>query len=90
MSKDTRKTIRLSDELMEFIESQPGEHFTEKLESLIWKQKIELPIREKEIARLEQKINEANRTLNEFKEIQSDIYALADRIKNLADKMLAD
>lgn len=90
MSKDTRKTIRLSAELMEFIESQPGDHFTQKLESLLLRQKLEIPLREKEIERLEEKINEANRTLNEFKEIQSDMYALAERLKKHADKILAN
>lgn len=90
MAKDIRKTIRLSPEIMEFIQSQPGDTFTDKLESLIWKQKIEIPIREKEIERLEGKITDANKTLAEFKEIQSELNALADHIKILAEKLLPD
>lgn len=90
MSKGKRKTIRLSDEMMEYIESQPGEHFTEKLESLIWRQKLEIPVREEEIQRLEQKINDANRVIKEFKAIQTEIYALAERLQNYADELIAD
>lgn len=90
MSKDTRKTIRFSDEVMQYIEAQPGEHFTDKLESLILRHKLELTVREKEIQRLEKKITDANRTLNELKEIQLEIYALSERVKNFADKLLSD
>lgn len=90
MAKDIRKTIRLSPDLMEIIAAEPGDSFTEKLESLIWRQKIEIPIREKEIERLEGRITDANKTLNEFKEIQSELNALADHIKSLAEKLLPD
>lgn len=88
MAKQTRKTVRLSDELIQFIEEQPGEHFTEKLESLLWKQKLEKPIREREIQRLEDKISEANKRILEFKEIQSEIDKLTEHMKEYAERIL--
>lgn len=88
MPKGKRKTVRLSDEMLEYIESQPGDQFTEKLESLIWKQKLETSVREKEIQRLEEKINEANKTINDFREIQAEVNKLADRLKAYADRLL--
>ena len=63
--KTNIRSIRLSDELMEVIEAQVGETFTEKYERLISRCVFEMPAKEKELEELNQRIREAEKTLEE-------------------------
>lgn len=49
MAKGNIKTVRLSDELLEMIESQAGENFTAKFEALVTRCMRELPKKEREL-----------------------------------------
>ena len=63
--KTNIRSIRLSDELMEVIEAQEGETFTEKYERLISRYVFEMPAKEKELEELNRRIREAEKTLEE-------------------------
>ena len=63
--KTNIRSIRLSDELMEVIEAQVGETFTEKYERLISRCVFEMPAKEKELEELNRRIQEAEKTLEE-------------------------
>ena len=63
--KTNIRSIRLSDELMEVIEAQVGETFTEKYERLIRRCVFEMPAKEKELEELNRRIREAEKTLEE-------------------------
>ena len=63
--KTNIRSIRLSDELMEVIEAQVGETFTEKYERLISRCVFEMPAKEKELKELNRRIREAEKTLEE-------------------------
>ncbi len=64
-AKTNIRSIRLSDELMEVIEAQVGETFTEKYEGLIRRCIFEMPAKEKELEELERKLREVEKTLEE-------------------------
>ena len=64
-AKTNIRSIRLSDELMEVIEAQVGETFTEKYERLISRCVFEMPAKEKELEDLNRRIQEAERTLED-------------------------
>ena len=53
----TSKTLRLSDEIIETIEAQPGDNFTAKFEALVTRCVWELPKKEQELARIQERIN---------------------------------
>lgn len=55
MKKNNIRSIRFSDELAELIDRQIGNSFTEKFENLITRCVWELPAREKELQRINQK-----------------------------------
>ena len=64
-AKTNIRSIRLSDELMDVIEAQVGETFTEKYERLISRCVFEMPAKEKELEDLNRRIQEAERTLED-------------------------
>lgn len=57
-NKRNIRSIRFSDDLAEMIDRQQGQNFTEKFENLITRCVWELPAKEKELAALEERIQE--------------------------------
>lgn len=57
-NKRNIRSIRFSDDLAELIDRQQGQNFTEKFENLITRCVWELPAKEKELAALEEHIQE--------------------------------
>ena len=64
--KNNIRSIRLSDELLELIDRQVGNNFTEKFENLVTRCVWELPQKEKELERLNQEISEKRQQLAEM------------------------
>ncbi len=64
-SKTNIRSIRLSDKMMEVIEAQVGETFTEKYEGLIRRCVFELPAKEKELKELRRELERVEKTLEE-------------------------
>lgn len=57
MAKNNVKTLRLSDEIIEMIESQAGETFTAKFEALVTRCVWELPKKEQELRGINEQID---------------------------------
>lgn len=54
--KSIHRTIRISDDIFEMIERQPGENFSQKFDALVMKCFYELPSKERELRIIEQQI----------------------------------
>lgn len=61
--KSNIRSIRFSDEIMEMIESQEGETFTAKFETLVTKCMQELPRKEQELKFIQDQINQERKNL---------------------------
>ena len=65
-TKPNIRSIRFSDELAELIDRQAGNTFTEKFENLVTRCVWELPQKEAELERLEEKIQQERKRLAEL------------------------
>ena len=80
------RSIRLSDEMLELIEQQAGDNFTEKWENLVTRCIWELPQKEAEIKRLEEQIRKERQKMAEA----SSRYArMLNRLRDLEPKFEA-
>lgn len=86
-TKKNIRSIRLSDELVELIDQQQGQNFTEKFENLITRCVWELPRREQELKCLEERIKEKRELLLKMStqagELQMTLNDLFPRITTL-------
>jgi len=80
--KPNIRSIRFSDELAELIDRQAGDTFTEKFEGLITRCVWELPQKEEELKRLQEKIDlkrkrlyDLQNTVKELKQLERDTQA---------------
>lgn len=64
--KKISKTLRLDERTIELIESQQGETFTEKFESLVIRFAFELPEKEKQLDHIKKQIQTEERQLNKL------------------------
>lgn len=55
-TKTNIRSIRMSDQVMEYIEAQVGENFTQKFEAMVLRCMWELPVKEEELKRLDGEI----------------------------------
>lgn len=62
--KNNIRSIRFSDELAELIERQAGRSFTEKFENLITRCVWELPAKEAELQRIQERIDQERKRMN--------------------------
>ena len=80
--KNNIRSIRFSDELAGLIESQPGETFTQKFENLVTKCYGELPQKEEELQRVQEKINQEWQRLADLRQATAMLYTLERNIKD--------
>lgn len=66
MAKRNNRNIRLSDEIVEMIESQQGVNFTQKFENLVTRCMWELPNKEKELRRINELIVKQRKELDDL------------------------
>lgn len=66
MAKDIAKSIRISQEVYDYIVESPGKGFNDKFEKIILEAKKDEPRRKRELKRLEDSINEEQRKLKEL------------------------
>lgn len=64
--KNNIRSIRMSDELMELIDQQIGENFTQKLETLVTKCVWELPRKEQQLQLIQDQIDREGRRLQDL------------------------
>jgi len=102
MAKGNVKTVRLSDELLEMIESQAGENFTAKFEALVTRCMWELPKKEqelqgiqeridyerKQLARIQKRVRELDQSIiNAEAAVRNYNYSMKNAIKRLDDTL---
>ena len=62
-AKPNIRSIRMSDQVMEFINAQVGDNFNAKFEAMVLRGMWELPAKEEELKRLEQRIVQERKKL---------------------------
>ena len=62
-AKPNIRSIRMSDQVMEFINAQVGDNFNAKFEAMVLRCMWELPAKEEELKRLEQRIVQERKKL---------------------------
>ena len=68
MAKNNIRSVRFSDELIEIIEQQVGDNFTQKFERLFYNCYMLLPEKERQTAELDKRITEKRESLNALKD----------------------
>lgn len=68
MKKGNIRSIRFSDELIEIIEQQQGDNFTQKFERLVYNCYMLCPQRQAQADRLEQLIKDKQKALNSLRD----------------------
>lgn len=64
-NKNNIRSIRISDDILELIEQQVGNNFTEKWENLVTRCVWELPKKEKELERIQEQIQKKQQQMAE-------------------------
>ena len=87
MAKNIVKTIRLNDEILEAIEGQIGDTFTQKFEAMVTRCMWEVPAKEAQIKQLDKQIAEKRKKLYEMNDqagkLSATLRDLTSRIQNL-------
>ena len=71
--KTNIRSIRFSDELAELIDRQVGQTFTEKFENLITRCVWELPQKEEDLKRIQERIGQERQRLRELEQKRTDL-----------------
>ena len=71
--KGNIRSMRFSDEILEIIESQPGETFTAKFEHLVTRCVMELPRKKKELQQVQDQIGQERRRLQNIRDQRTTI-----------------
>lgn len=74
--KNNIRSIRISNDILELIEAQAGENFTQKYEALITRCFYDLPAVERRLERINQEILQKLKLLNDLAR-KADAYAAA-------------
>ncbi len=79
--KNNIRSIRFSDDMIELIEQQAGETFTAKFEALVTRCIWELPAQEKELKRVNERINYERKRLQELQKTANKYQQALDNMK---------
>lgn len=79
--KNNIRSIRFSDEMGELIDQQNGDTFQAKLENLITRCIWDLPAKEKELARIEDRIREKRAEYTQLTQRVSQLSSMANDIQ---------
>ena len=71
MAKGNIRSMRFTDEILEIIESQPGDTFTAKFEALVTRYIWELPQKEKQLAEIQRQIENERQNLRYIRDRKS-------------------
>ena len=76
--KNKIRSMRFSDEIIEMIESQQGENFSQKFENLVTRCMWELPNKERDLRRVEQQLDKQR---HELQKMQTKISRYQEKLK---------
>lgn len=83
MAKDISKSIRLSQEDFDFIDSYPGESFSEKLDNMIALMHVTIPQKLVEVERIDNTINAKRAEFRRLSKYVSDLKDLVSRSQSI-------
>lgn len=94
MKKGNIRSIRFSDELIEIIDQQVGDNFTQKFERLVYNCYMLLPEKERQLEQLEERIQRKRAELAELSQhydisartlrsIENELFAIKRTLSNL-------
>nr|DAQ04008.1 MAG TPA: Toxin protein parE-1, Antitoxin protein, antitoxin, complex, Caulobacter, TA.6A [Inoviridae sp.] len=94
MKKGNIRSIRFSDELIEIIDQQIGDNFTQKFERLVYNCYMLLPEKERQLEQLEERIQRKRADLAELSQhydisartlrsIENELFAIKRTLSNL-------
>lgn len=94
MKKGNIRSIRFSDELIEIIDQQVGDNFTQKFERLVYNCYMLLPEKERQLEQLEERIQRKRADLAELSQhydisartlrgIENELFAIKRTLSNL-------
>lgn len=84
------RSIRFSDDLAQLIEQQVGNSFTEKYENLITRCVWELPQKEAELKRIQEKIQQERKQLADLRKRREKLDRVIQSIQQNLDYQLKD
>lgn len=84
--KNNNRNIRITDQMLELIEQQAGDNFTEKWENLVTRCVWELPHVEEKLKRYNELIEKRSKVLQD---LQQEISTMHDTIYDLRPKIQA-
>ena len=91
MAKRNNRNIRLSDEIVEMIESQQGVNFTQKFENLVTRCMWELPNKEKQLAELQDEIDAKRAELRKlsigYMEVWRDLSTIKENVSAIRQRL---
>ena len=87
-TKSNIRSFRFSDEVMEIIDSQAGDNFSEKLETLIFKAYKLVPDMEKKAAELDTQIKQAHKDLTSLQRKHQKISTSLNDCSLYSDRLL--
>lgn len=79
-SKDIIRSIRISNQMLMLIEKQVGSNFTEKWENLVTRCVWELPEKERELQRIQDRIEQERQRLHNLQKTTSQLRELEDSL----------
>lgn len=86
-TKNNTRTIRLTDEMVELIDQQIGDTFTEKFESLVTKCVWELPEKERQLSGIQEQTEREKRRLRELMDSVYQFRRSIDTLNIRADQL---
>ena len=87
MAKDISKSIRLSQEDFDFIDSYPGESFSEKLDNMIILMRSEVPRKLDEVRRIDNSIKAKRAEFRNLSRYVSDLNELVIRANRVSGEL---
>lgn len=89
--KNNIRSMRFSDEVIEMIESQQGENFSQKFENLVTRCMWELPRKEEELKRLDKEIDDKRAELRKistgYMEVWRDLGAIKEHVSAIRQRL---
>ena len=85
-SKSNIRSIRISDDMLELIEQQAGNNFTEKWENLVTRCIWELPNKEKQLKWVQEETAKERELLNTLRKRRQNLDSRITYLNNIVDR----
>lgn len=87
-SKSNIRSIRISDDMLELIEQQAGNNFTEKWENLVTRCVYELPNKEKQLKWVQEETEKQRELLDTLRKRRQNLDSQIIQLQNIVDRAI--